>query len=174
MNIINYLTSLIVPFFILCVLVIGLKEKVPIFDTFIKGCEDGVKVVFKIFPNLIALFLAINIIQVSGLLGILTNLISPITNILGIPEEILPLALLRPISGSGSMALLEQNLEVFGVDSYLGKVSATIMGAAETTFFTIAIYSSVLKTKVTKQLVIAALSADLAVILSSVYLYKIF
>ncbi len=72
------------------------------------------------------------------------------------------------------MALLQQNLQVFGVDSYLGKVSSTIMGAAETTFFTIAIYSSVLKTKITKQLVIAALSADLAVILCSVYIFKIF
>lgn len=68
MNIINYLTSLIVPFFILCVIVVGLKEKVPIFDTFITGCKDGVKVVFNIFPNLIALFLAINIIQTSRII----------------------------------------------------------------------------------------------------------
>lgn len=174
MNIINYMTSLIVPFFILCVIAVGLKEKIPVFDTFITGCKEGVKVVFNIFPNLIALFLAINIIQISGLLGIITNLISPVTSILGIPEEILPLALLRPISGSGSTALLQQNLETFGVDSYLGKVSATIMGAAETTFFTIAIYSSVLKTKITKELIIASLSADLAVILCSVYIFKIF
>lgn len=113
MAIFNYLTSLIVPFFILCVIVIGLKEKVPIFDTFIKGCEDGIKVVFKIFPNLIALFLAINIIQSSGLLSLITSLIAPLTTLLNIPQEILPLALLRPISGSGSMALLQQNLEVF-------------------------------------------------------------
>ena len=174
MNIINYITSLIIPLFILITLLAGLKEKKPIFDLFTEGCKDGVNVVIKIFPNLIALFFAINVFQASGLLDFITNTISPLTSVFGISKEILPLGILRPISGSGSMALLQKNLEQFGVDTYLGKVAATIMGAGETTFFTIAIYSSVTKIKIPKRLVFAALSADIAVILSSIYIYKIF
>ena len=138
------------------------------------GAKNGVDVVVKIFPNLIALFFAINVFQASGLLDFITSLISPITQVIGIPQEILQLGILRPISGSGSMALLQQNLKKFGVDTYLGKVAATIMGAGETTFFTIAIYSSVTKLKIPKKLVIAALAADTAVILSSIYIYKLF
>ncbi len=174
MNIINYITSLIIPFFILITIIIGIKEKLPIFDTFISGCKEGVSVVFNIFPNLIALFFAINIFNQSGLLLFIIDLINPVTNLFNIPKEILPLAILRPISGSGSMALLQQSLETFGVDSYLGKVAATIMGAAETTFFTIAIYSSVTKIKISKKLIIPAIVADICVVLSSVYIYLLF
>lgn len=174
MNIINYITSLIIPLFILLTILVGIKEKKPVFDLFTDGCKDGVNVVMKIFPNLIALFFAINVFQASGLLDFITNVISPLTSILGIQKEILPLGILRPISGSGSMALLQKNLEQFGVDTYLGKVAATIMGAGETTFFTIAIYSSVTKIKIPKKLIISALAADTAVILSSIYIYKLF
>ena len=174
MNIINYITSLIIPLFVLITIFIGIKEKKPVFDLFIDGAKSGVDTVIKIFPNLIALFLAINVFQSSGLLDFITNIINPITSLIGIPKEILPLGILRPISGSGSMALLQKNLETFGVDSYLGKVAATIMGAGETTFFTIAIYSSVTKLKIPKKLIIAALAADTAVILSSIYIYKFF
>ena len=174
MNIINYITSLIIPLFVLITIFIGIKEKKPVFDLFIDGAKSGVDTVIKIFPNLIALFLAINIFQASGLLDFITNILNPITSLIGIPQEILPLGILRPISGSGSMALLQKNLEMFGVDSYLGKVAATIMGAGETTFFTIAIYCSVTKIKIPKKLIISALAADSMVILSSIYIYKFF
>ena len=171
MLVINYISSLIIPLFILITFFIGIKEKLPVFDTFLNGAKSGIDVVIKIFPNLLALFLAINVFQTSGLLDFITNIISPVTSFLKIPTEILPLAILRPISGSGSMALLKQNLETFGVDSYLGKVAATIMGAAETTFFTISIYTSVTKTKITKRLLISAVSADLIVIICSIYIF---
>lgn len=171
MLVINYISSLIIPLFILITFFIGMKEKLPVFDTFLNGAKSGIDVVIKIFPNLLALFLAINVFQTSGLLDFITNIISPVTSFLKIPTEILPLAILRPISGSGSMALLKQNLETFGVDSYLGKVAATIMGAAETTFFTISIYTSVTKTKITKRLLISAVSADLIVIICSIYIF---
>lgn len=174
MKIINYISSLIIPLFILITLFIGIKEKKPIFELFTDGAKDGVNTVIKIFPNLIALFFAINVFQTSGLLNFITSLINPLTSSLGIPQEILPLSILRPISGSGSMALLQKNLEIFGVDSYLGKVAATIMGAGETTFFTIAIYCSITKIKIPKKLIISALAADTAVILSSIYIYKFF
>ncbi len=172
MLVINYISSLIIPLFILITFFVGMKEKLPVFDTFLTGAKSGIDVVVKIFPNLLALFLAINLFQSSGLLNFITNIISPVTNLLKIPTEILPLAILRPISGSGSMALLKQNLETFGVDSYLGKVAANIMGAAETTFFTISIYSSVTKTKITKRLLISAIAADLVVILISIYIFR--
>ena len=98
MNVIKYLSNLAIPFTILIILVLGLTEKVKVFDTFLDGAKEGIETVTKIFPTLIGLFLAIGLLRDSGILEFVINLMLPITNFLHIPKEIMPLAMLRPIS----------------------------------------------------------------------------
>lgn len=98
MTIVNYLSNLAIPFTILIVLVYGLIEKSKVFDTFLEGAKEGLEIVFKIFPTLIGLFVAIGALRYSGVLDFVIEIIYPIIKFLGIPKEIMPLAILRPIS----------------------------------------------------------------------------
>ena len=168
MNIINYFSTISIPVIIIIILYYGLKEKKNVFDLFIKGAKEGVKIVFNIFPTLIGIFLAIGALRSSGIIDYFIKLISPITKILKIPSEILPLAILRPISGSASMGIAIDTMKQYGVDSIIGKITSVIMGATETTFYTIAIYTASVKIKKTRYILIAALLADLAGIITSI------
>lgn len=98
MKYINYFSNSIIPIIIIIIIIFGLKEKIKIFDNFIDGAKEGAEIVFGIFPTLVGLFVAIGVLRSSGLIEFLTQIISPIINILGIPKEIMPLAFLRPIS----------------------------------------------------------------------------
>jgi len=97
-NIINYLSNLAIPFIILMIILFGLIEKVKVFDIFLEGAKEGMEIVIKLFPTLIGLFVAVGLLRDSGVLDFFIRLISPVTNLLNIPEEIMPLAILRPIS----------------------------------------------------------------------------
>lgn len=173
MNFINYLSTIAVPAVILIILLYGIFEKKNVFDIFLKGANDGLKMVIKIFPTLIGLFLAIGALRSSGILDFIINLLSPILNILHIPSEIMPLALLRPISGSGSIAVATDIMKKYGVDSLIGLIAATIMGSTETTIYTIAIYSSSVNIKKTRFVLFAALTGDIAGMIASVGIWQI-
>ena len=173
MNLINYITSLAVPFTILIIVVYGIIEKQSVFDVFLEGATEGIQIIVGIFPTLLGLFLSINVLRVSGIIDAITNLALPILNLLKVPAEILPLAILRPISGSASMAVATDIMNNFGVDSLIGLISSTIMGSTETTLYTIALYTSAVKIKKTRFVLIAALLADLVGMLTSVIFWRI-
>ena len=173
MNLINYITSLAVPFTILIIVVYGIIEKQSVFDVFLEGAKEGIQIIVGIFPTLLGLFLSINILRASGIIDAITNLALPILNLLKVPAEILPLAILRPISGSASMAVATDIMNNFGVDSLIGLISSTIMGSTETTLYTIALYTSAVKVKKTRFVLIAALLADFVGMLTSVIFWRI-
>ena len=157
----SYLSNVAIPFSIILIIVYGLIEKNKVFDTFLDGAKEGMEIVIKIFPSLIGLFVAIGALRASGILDLLINLISPFLKIFNIPAQIMPLALLRPISGSASMAVATDIMNVNGVDSLIGKMASTIMGSTETTLYTIAIYTGVVKIKKTRGILVAALLGDI-------------
>ena len=173
MNIINYLSNLAIPFTILIILTYGLIEKKRVFDVFLKGAKEGIEIVVKIFPTLIGLFVAIGALRSSGILDFIIKLICPVVEFLNIPTEIMPLALLRPISGSASIAIGSDIMTQYGVDSKIGLIVSTIMGSTETTLYTIAIYTSVIGVKKTRFVLVAALIGDIIGILSSVAICNI-
>ena len=173
MNLINYITSLAVPFTILIIVVYGIIEKQSVFDVFLEGAKEGIQIIIGIFPTLLGLFLSINILRASGIIDAITNLALPILNLLKVPAEILPLAILRPISGSASMAVATDIMSNFGVDSLIGLICSTIMGSTETTLYTIALYTSAVKIKKTRFVLIAALLADFVGMLTSVIFWRI-
>lgn len=119
MQLINYLSTIAVPFTILFIVIYGLMEKNKVYDTFLEGAKEGLEIVIKIFPTLIGIFLAVGALRSSGILDFIINLIRPLINLLKIPAEIMPLAMLRPISGSASMAVATDIIAKYGVDSTL-------------------------------------------------------
>lgn len=173
MKIINYFSNLAIPLIFLIILFFGISEKKQVFDIFIEGAKEGIEIAVKILPTLVGLFVAIGALRSSGVLDFIINLISPITNFLGFPKEIMPLAILRPISGSASIAVGTDIMKTYGVDSKIGLIVATIMGSTETTFYTIAVYSSMVKIKKTRFVLWASLIGDFVGILTSVVIWRI-
>ena len=172
-NIINYFSIAEIPIFILIIVFYGLKEKVKVFDVFLDGSKEGIEIVFKLFPTLLGIFLAIGALRSSGFIDLVVNLITPFTNLLEMPSEIAPLAILRPISGSASMAVATDIMQNYGVDTLSGLITSTIMGSTETTFYTIAIYTSCVGIKKTRGILAAALAADVAGIVASTVICRI-
>lgn len=168
MKIINYFSIISIPFIILIILLNGILEKNKIFDIFLDGAKEGVKIVYNLFPTLIGLFLAVGALRNSGLLDLIINFISPIINYFNIPKEIMPLAILRPISGSAATAIATDIMNVYGVDSKIGIIASVIMGSTETTLYTIAVYTSCIKVKNTRNIIIPALIGDITGMLVSV------
>ena len=168
-SVINYISSAAIPAIIVIIILYGLKEKTKVFDNFLDGAKEGIEIVFKMFPTLIGIFLAVGALRSSGIIDLIVNLISPMTNLLEFPSQIMPLAILRPISGSASMAVAVDIMQNYGTDTLIGLITSTIMGSTETTFYTIAVYTSVVGIKKTRGILIAALAADIAgMIVSSV------
>lgn len=173
MQVVNYLSASAIPIVILIIIFYGLKEKKKVFDIFLDGAKDGMKIVVNLFPTLIGIFLAVGALRNSGILDFIINLISPVTNLLKIPSQILPLAMLRPISGSASMGVAVDIMQKYGVDTTIGMITSVIMGSTETTFYTIAIYTACIKVKKIRFVLAAALLADLAGMITSVIICSI-
>lgn len=173
MSAINFLSNLAMPLIILLIVIYGLFQKIKVFDLFLDGAKEGIQILISIFPTLIGLFVAIGALRSSGILDFIINLLSPVLDIFNFPTEIMPLALIRPISGSGSIAVATDIMKTYGVDSNIGLMSAVIMGSTETTVYTIAVYSSSVGIKNTRFVLYASILADLIGILVSVLVVSI-
>lgn len=173
MKFISYVSNVSIPIIIIIILIYGLKERKNVFDIFLKGAKDGASMVIRIFPTLIGLFLAIQALSTSGILDFFIGLLSPIIEFFNIPKEIMPLAMLRPISGSGSMAIATEIMKKFGVDSFIGLIAATIMGSTETTLYTIAVYTNSVDIKKIRFVLFASLCADITGMIASVAIWRI-
>ena len=173
MQVINYLSTLAIPFVILMIITYGVIEKNKVFDTFCDGAKEGIKIVLNIFPTLIGIFLAVGLLRSSGILDAILNLLNPIISFLGIPMEIMPLAMLRPVSGSAATAVATDIMKNYGVDTTIGLITSTIMGATETTLYTIAIYTSAVGIKKTRFVLASALIADFVGMLTAVVIWRI-
>lgn len=173
MQVINYISSVAIPTVILIILLYGVAEKNKVYDIFLEGAKDGIEIVFKLFPTLVGIFLAVGALRQSGIIDLIIKLISPITNLLKIPSQILPLAMLRPISGSASMAVAVDIMQKYGVDTTIGLITSTIMGSTETTLYTIAVYTSCVGVKKTRFVLFAALIADFVGMITSVVIWQI-
>lgn len=140
--------EIIVPAFIAIVAVAGLIKHVPIFDAFIDGAKKGLHTLWQITPTLIGLIVAVDMLKASGAMDLICSFAAPAAEALGFPKEIVPMVLLRPISGSGSTALLNQVYIDSGPDSFAGRVASVLAGSTETTFYAVTVYFG--STNVTK------------------------
>lgn len=173
MKIINYISIIAMPLVILIIVCEAFKEKISIFDIFLKGAVEGMEISLKIFPTLIGLFFAIGMLRSSGIIEFIIKLITPILDFVHFPNQVVTLAMLRPISGSASMAVATDIIKSNGVDSFVGIVAAVIMGSTETTLYTIAVYTSSVNIKNTRGVLLAALAADLTGIVVAVLVCRL-
>ena len=153
--------SLIVPTIIASIAVFALSKKVDVFDAMTSGALDGLKVMLKILPALIVLLTGVYMLRASGALDALTMLCKPLFSVLGIPPETAALFLIRPISGSGALAVGSEIIAKYGPDSLVGRTAAVMLGSTETTFYIIAVYFGAARIKKTRYAIPAALCADL-------------
>lgn len=168
MQFLNFISNLAMPLIILIIVIYGLKEKRKVFDDFLDGAKEGIEIVLSIFPTLIGLFVAIGALRSSGILDIIIRILNPMLSIINFPTELMPLAMLRPISGSSSIAIATDIMTNYGTDTELGMMASVIMGSTETTLYTIAVYTSCVKIKKTRFILLAALTADIVGIITSV------
>lgn len=129
-----------VPAFIAIIAFVGLVRKVPIFDAFVEGAGKGLVTLYNIIPTLVGLIVAVNMLKASGAMDLLCSFVEPLADTLGFPKEIVPMVLLRPVSGSGSTALLNQIYVDCGPDSFAGRVASVLAGSTETTFYAVTVY----------------------------------
>lgn len=158
----------IIPLSILIIVTTGFIQKVKVFDTFLLGAKQGLESTFSLIPSLVGLIVAISMLKSSGALDIFTSFISPVCNFIGIPKEVIPIALLRPISGSGSIALLDDILKSNGPDSFIGKLASIISGSTETTFYTLTVYFGAVGIKNSRHAIPSAIIADIVSVIASV------
>jgi len=159
--------SYAIPVVMILIIAYGLGRKVSIFDVFVKGAAEGVTGTVSILPSLVALVTAVSMLKASGALDILSHALAPLPNLVGIPKETIPLGLIRPMSGSGAMAVYQGILSEHPADSFVGRVASVMMGSSETTFYTVAVYFGAAKIKKLRHTVPAALSADFTAFVAS-------
>lgn len=168
-GLIQILSRWAIPVLLLIITVQGIDRKVPVYESFVEGAKEGWQTALRLLPYLIGMLVAVQVFQHSGALEQVIAILNPLISRLGFPKEVLPLALMRPISGSGSIALLSQVLEAHGPDSFAGRLAATVMGSTETSFYVLTVYAGSIGLKRTRHTLAASLAADLAGFLAAFY-----
>ena len=163
-----------VPVTIFLIIAFGLIRGVPLFDTFIAGAKEGFSSSISILPSLVGLMMAVAMLNASGALDILSSLLAPVAYFLGLPQQVMPLALIKPVSGSGATAILAQIFQTNGTESFAGRVASVMSGSTETTFYAIAVYYGSVGIKKTRHTIPAALTADLTACILSALAVRLF
>lgn len=140
MGVITQISLWIIPLFLLIVLLVATWKKVPVYELFVEGGKEGVKMAFSLLPFLVGMIVSISILRSSGALDAFIGLISPVLTFMGIPPEILPLAILRPISGTAALGMTTELIEVYGPDSFIGRLASTMQGSTDTTLYILTVY----------------------------------
>lgn len=156
------LSDLLIPGLIVVLLCAAAWKKLPMYDLFVAGAKEGLQTAIQVLPNLAAMLCAITLMQASGLMDALCALCAPLLKWLGLPAEVAPLVLIRPMSGSGALAMLETLLDQYGADSRIGLIACTVMGSSETIFYTVCVYMSAIGEKKTGYAIPCSLLGALA------------
>ena len=156
----NVISVIAIPTLIVVFLGWGFVKKVKVNEVFVEGAKEGFQTAVRIIPYLVAMLFAIGVFRASGAMDVLITLLTPATSLIGMPAEALPMALLRPLSGSGSLGLMTEIMKTHGPDSFLGVLVSTMYGSTETTFYVLAVYFGSAAVKNTRHALPAGLIAD--------------
>lgn len=172
-SIIQIISTLAIPMLIFIFIGYGAIKKVKIYEVFVEGAKEGFDVAVRIIPYLVAMLVAIGIFRAGGAMEILIYVLTPITNFIGMPAEALPMAIMRPLSGSGSLGIMAEIIATHGADSFVGILVSTFFGSTETTFYVIAVYFGAVNIRKIRHALAAGLLADIAGILGAVFIVKL-
>ena len=166
----NYL----IPVVVLVIIVVSFIKKVNVYDEFTSGAKEGLEMGISIFPYLIGMIFGINILLKSEILNNIFYLFKPVFDLIKIPVEILPMAIIRPISGNASFTIMIDMIKTYGVDSYLGRIVSVMQGATDTTIYVISLYFGSIGIKNIRYALKAGLFADIITLIMSVLLVSVF
>ena len=140
MKLLTYLSEFMIPFLIFYIVLMGICAKKNVYEDFMKGAKDGLELVFKIMPTMIAMLVAVNVLRASGFLEFLGSLLTPLAEKINFPAPLLPLSIIKIFSSSGATGLLLDLFKEYGVDSEIGKIGSLILSSTETIFYTMSLY----------------------------------
>jgi len=168
-SVLNQVSLFFIPGIVTLVVVYGIYKKAPVYDLFVEGTKDGLKTAMDLIPFIIAVFIGIEALVSSGAMQFLEDIMGPVFRLLGIPKELVSLVLLRPVSGSGSLVLVEKIINQNGPDSYVGRVASVMMGSCETIFYVLAVYFGATSVKKIRHAFSAGIIGYLAGIFASLF-----
>ena len=172
-NILDAISLYAIPFILVAIPLYGIIKKVNVYESFTEGAKEGFQTGVNIIPFLVGILVAIGAFRASGGMEILTNLLSPITEIFGMPGEVVPLAIMKPLSGGGASGLMNDLFTTYGPDSLIGRMASVMSGSTETTLYVLAVYFGAVGIKKTRHAVPAGLIADVVGILTAVFVTNI-
>ncbi len=164
---------MVVPLIIFFIIVYAMAKGVKVYDCFIEGAKEGLEVCYRIFPYLLAMIIAVSVFRESKALDYIMVIVSPGVKLIGLPPELVPLVLVKPLSGSGALGIYMEILKNYGPDTYIGRVASIIMGSTETIFYTITVYYGAIGIKKIRHTLWAAIMADLVAIMMAIYIAKV-
>lgn len=170
---IAFISTWAIPFLLFIIPVMAFIKKIKVYEVFVEGAKEGFQVAIRIIPFLVAILVAIGMFRASGAMDYLVALLTPVTNLIGMPAEVLPAAIMRPLSGSGSLGLITELMKTHGPDSFVGRLSSTIFGCSETTFYVIAVYFGSVQIKNTRGAIPVGLFSDVCAILAAVFICRL-
>jgi spore maturation protein B len=172
-NILRTLSIWAVPIFLAAIPVYGMLKGVKVYECFVEGAKGGFQTAIRIIPFLVAMLVAIGMLRGAGAIDMLSKWFGPLLNRMGFPVEILPLAIMRPLSGSGSLGIVTELIKTHGPDSFIGRLAASAYGSTETTFYVLAVYFGAVGIKKTRHAVISGLTADIVSLVAVIVLCRL-
>ncbi len=169
-ELISYASVWAIPLILATILVYGMFKKVPVYESFVEGAKDGFGTAIKIIPHLVGMLVAVSIFRQSGALEMITSFLRPVLEVLQVPGDILPLALLRPITGAGALAVTTDIIGTHGPDSFLGRLASTMQGSTDTTLYVLTVYFGAVGIRNSLYALKVGLLADLAGIAAAIFI----
>lgn len=170
----DVLSSWVLPLLMAVIVLFGFGRRVKVYESFIKGAREGFDIGVMIIPFLVGIMVAVGMVRASGLLDLLISLVQPVTSLLGLPAEALPMALIRPLSGSGALGVMTETMTAYGPDSFVGFLVSVMNGSTETTFYVLAVYFGSVGIRAARHTVAACLSADVVGVAAALLLSRLF
>lgn len=172
-SILNTISTWILPFIILTILTIGIIKKVPIYESFTEGAKDGFKVSVNIIPYLVAIIVAISMLRASGFIDSLGVMFNSVLEMFKIPVEVLPIMIVRSLSGSAALGIFSDIANTLGPDAYATKLAAVMVGSSETTFYVLSVYFGSVGIKKFRYAVLTGILADIIGIVAAIFVCQL-
>ena len=170
----EYLSNSLIPIIVLIIVVYGMFKGRKVYEWFVEGAKEGLEVCFRIFPALLAMIVAVRIFKDSNMINYINQILEPVLKIIGMPNEVVPLAIVKPLSGSGALGIFTDILNTVGPDTRTGLIASVLMGTTETIFYTITVYFGAVGIKKTRHTLWATTMADLVSIILAITLVGVF
>ena len=170
----SYLSNSLIPIIVLLIVIYGMFKGRKVYEWFVEGAKEGLEVCFKIFPALLAMIVAVRIFKDSNMINYINQLLEPFLQLVGMPNEVVPLAIVKPLSGSGALGIFTDILNTVGPDSRTGLIASVLMGTTETVFYTITVYFGAVGIKRARHTLWATTMADMVSIILAITLVSVF